>query len=53
MCDEMSLEGTGPYAGRYCRTWYKNENHALWADDRLLATSLDIITVLHEDGRPP
>ncbi|NPV70430.1 MAG: DUF917 domain-containing protein [Firmicutes bacterium] len=52
MYGETHIEGTGRYIGKRCRVWYKNENHGLWVDDRLLATSPDIITILYEDGLP-
>lgn len=38
--------GTGTYAGKTFRIWYKNENHMSWVDDRPYVMSPDLITVL-------
>ncbi len=40
------LRGTGKYAGADYRIWVKNEHHVVWRDDRVIATSPDIIAVL-------
>jgi len=47
------LAGTGDFAGQACRIWVKNEHHVVWRDDRVVATSPDIIAVLDaETGQP-
>lgn len=37
------LEGEEEYAGHKLRIWFKNEHHIVWLDDKVIATSPDLI----------
>lgn len=47
------IEGSGPYAGRALRVWFKNENLVAWLDDEPLVTSPDLIMILNEASGEP
>lgn len=48
-----TITGKGEYAGHNAKIWFKNENHACWFDERVIATSPDsIIVVDNETGMP-
>lgn len=47
------LRGTGDHAGRSCRIWVKNEHHVVWDEERVVATSPDIIAVLDAETYQP
>ncbi|MGH7319809.1 MAG: DUF917 family protein, partial [Candidatus Rokuibacteriota bacterium] len=47
------LKGTGAHAGAGYRIWVKNEHHVVWRDDRVIATSPDIIAVLDAETLTP
>lgn len=38
--------GTGEYAGKTMKIWYKNENHMSWIGDQPYVMSPDLVTVL-------
>ncbi len=40
------ISGTGQWAGKTLKIWYKNENHMTWINDKPYVMSPDIITVL-------
>jgi uncharacterized protein len=47
------MRGTGQWAGSHFSIWIKNEHHAVWRDETVIATSPDIIAVLDsETGKP-
>jgi len=41
-----SIEGTGEFSGNQLKIWFKNENHVAWENNSVIATSLDIISVV-------
>lgn len=41
-----TVKGSGEFSGHTFKYWFKNENHITWLDDKLYATSPDIICVL-------
>ncbi|NLC64005.1 MAG: DUF917 domain-containing protein [Thermoanaerobacterales bacterium] len=48
-----TIEGSGEYAGQVMKIWFKNENHVAWNNDKVVATSPDMITVVSsKDGEP-
>jgi DUF917 family protein len=48
-----TIEGSGEYAGQVMKIWFKNENHVAWNNDKVVATSPDMITVVNsKDGEP-
>lgn len=47
------LRGVGRYAGATYRIWVKNEHHAVWRDEEVIATSPDVISVLDAETRRP
>jgi DUF917 family protein len=47
------LKGVGPDVGWTFRIWVKNEHHAVWRDDKVIATSPDIIAVLDAETLQP
>lgn len=47
------LTGTGRFAGQGCRIWVKNEHHIVWRDDKVVATSPDLIVVLDAETNRP
>ncbi len=47
------IKGTDEFEGHNARIWFKNENHVMWFDDKVIATSPDIIAVINsETGEP-
>jgi DUF917 family protein len=38
-----TLEGSGPWAGRSLRMWFRNENHVSWLDGEPWVASPDLI----------
>ena len=47
------IDGVKEFSGHKARIWFKNENHLMWFDERILATSPDIIEVIDaETGEP-
>jgi DUF917 family protein len=47
------MQGAGPDAGAAYRVWVKNEHHVVWRDERVIATSPDIIAVLDRETLTP
>jgi DUF917 family protein len=47
------IEGTGAFAGRAMRVWFKNENLVAWLDDVPLVTGPDLIMILDEASGEP
>ena len=43
---DYHLKGTGRWSGSDYRIWVKNEHHAVWRDDTVIATSPDVIALL-------
>ena len=43
---EHFLSGSGDFQGKEMKIWAKNENHIAWIDDKVIATSPDIITMV-------
>lgn len=46
------IKGVDEFAGHEARIWFKNENHIMWFDDKVIATSPDIIGVIDHRGEP-
>jgi hypothetical protein len=44
------IAGTGDWAGRTLRIWFKNENHITWLDDMPWVCSPDLISVVHRES---
>ncbi len=47
------IKGTRTFTGRSCRVWVKNEHHIVWQDDRVIATSPDIIMLTDAETNRP
>lgn len=48
-----TVEGVDEFAGQTLKVWFKNENHIAWRNDKVIATSPDMITVINsKDGEP-
>lgn len=48
-----TFEGEAEFSGHTLRTWFKNENHIAWLDDKPYATSPDMICQIEYNlGRP-
>lgn len=47
------IQGTGQWADSQFRIWVKNEHHAVWRDERVIATSPDVIAVLDAETNRP
>ena len=47
------MRGTGRWAGSQFSIWIKNEHHAVWRDETVIATSPDIIAVLDSKTNKP
>jgi uncharacterized protein len=41
-----AIKGSGKWSGHTYRIWVKNEHHAVWRDETVIATSPDIVAVL-------
>jgi len=50
---ETRLAGSGDDEGAVFRIWFKNENLLAWRDDLPVATSPDLIALLHDDTIEP
>ena len=48
-----TIKGRGEWAGADYRIWVKNEHHAIWRDDTVIATSPDIFAVLDPETNRP
>ena len=48
-----SIKGTGKWAGATYKIWVKNEHHAIWRDEAVIATSPDIFAVLDPETNRP
>ena len=48
-----TIEGRGAWAGAAYKVWVKNEHHAIWRDDTVIATSPDIFAVLDPQTNKP
>ena len=47
------LKGDGEFTGQKCRIWVKNEQHICWRNERVVATSPDLIVLVDPaTGRP-
>jgi len=47
------VDGTDEFAGHTAKVWFKNENHVMWFDDKVMATSPDIIVIIDaKTGEP-
>ncbi len=47
------MKGTGRFGRASYRIWVKNEHHAVWRDEQVIATSPDIISVLDAETLRP
>jgi DUF917 family protein len=47
------IAGRGKWAGSTYQIWVKNEHHAIWRDDKVIATSPDIFAVLDPATNQP
>lgn len=47
------IEGTGRFTSSRAKVWFLNENHVSWVDDRVVAASPDIITVVDAESAVP
>lgn len=47
------IRGSGDWSGSSFRIWVKNEHHAVWRDDRVVATSPDIVAILDTETNRP
>lgn len=47
------LEGTGDFAGRRLKIWFRNENHMTWLDDEPWVASPDLIEVCDPETAEP
>lgn len=47
------IRGTGAWQGSQFRIWVKNEHHAVWRDDTVIATSPDVVAVLDPQTNRP
>lgn len=47
------IDGQGAFAGETARVWFRNENHVLWRDDDVYATSPDLISIVTRDDSTP
>ena len=53
MYGTTTIQGTGRFDGEPFKIWFKNENHIAWKDGCAVATSPDLIMVVHlEDAEP-
>ena len=43
MWGENEIDGMDEYAGHELKIWFKNENHIVWKDGKVMATSPDLI----------
>lgn len=50
---DYRLAGTGRWAGSAYRIWVKNEHHAVWRDETVIATSPDVIALLDPETNRP
>lgn len=48
-----TIKGRGEWAGADYKIWVKNEHHAIWRDDTVIATSPDIFAVLDPETNRP
>lgn len=48
-----TVTGENDYAGHTAKIWFKNENHACWYDDKVIATSPDSIIVVDANTGMP
>jgi hypothetical protein len=47
------IVGDGEFAGAQARVWFKNENHVLWIDESVRATSPDLICLINSERGEP
>jgi len=50
---DYRIEGTGRWKGAMYRIWVKNEHHAVWRDESVIATSPDVIAVIDPETNRP
>lgn len=48
-----TIQGRGKSAGATYKIWVKNEHHAVWRDETVIATSPDIVAVLDPETNRP
>jgi hypothetical protein len=53
MMGSTEIEGSREYSGSSMRIWFKNENHLAWRDDKLVASSPDLISVMESQSGTP
>jgi DUF917 family protein len=53
MIGTTEIEGAQEFRGSTMRVWFKNENHLAWRDDRLVASSPDLISVMDRQSGTP
>ena len=47
------IDETDEFKGHMAKIWFKNENHIMWFNDKVIATSPDIIVVIDaKTGEP-
>ncbi|MEM4482040.1 MAG: DUF917 domain-containing protein [Desulfurococcaceae archaeon] len=47
------IRGVEEFEGHDAKIWFKNENHIMWFDDKVIATSPDIIAVIESHSGDP
>jgi uncharacterized protein len=47
------LRGSGSFLGQECRVWVKNEQHVVWREETVVATSPDILVLLDAETNRP
>ena len=53
MTGTTHLNGRESFDGRRARIWFRNENHVIWVDDTVVASSPDLIIVLSQVDASP
>ncbi len=48
-----TFKGTGKFAGKTFKIWFKNENHTSWLDNEVYVTSPDLIEVVRRKDAEP
>lgn len=48
-----TVTGNGEYEGKTAKVWFKNEHHICWINDKVVATSPDIIVLVDKNTGMP
>ena len=48
-----TVEGTGDFAGKTAKVWFKNENHVCWVNDEVVASSPDSVIIINDKTAMP